>query len=125
MQANRGSIVIVEDDVCLNRAVARLLTVAGFESLGLYSAEALLADTAAIGADCFVLDLDLPGMSGLELLQGLRSAGITRPVIFITAHDDLQRSRAARAGVSCLLKPFSGTALLHAVNAALAASDPH
>lgn len=121
--ANRGSIVVVEDDTALNCAVARLLRIAGFESLGLDSAERLLADDSALGADCFVFDLHLPGISGLELHHRLDAAGIERPVIFITAHDDSQTRQAARIGASCLLKPFTGKALIQAVDAALMAAE--
>lgn len=123
MQASRGSVVIVEDDTGLNHAVARLLRIAGFESTGFDSAEHFLANAHALNVDCFVFDLHLPGMSGLELQQRLDEQGIARPVIFITAHDDLQTRQAAGIGISCLLKPFTGKALLQAVDAALTMAE--
>jgi FixJ family two-component response regulator len=119
MQACRANVIIVEDDMGLNRAVARLLNIAGFSSRSFDSAEGLLDSDSAPGADCFVFDIHLPGITGVELLDRLDQAGIHRPVIFITAHDDLHTRRAARAGASYLTKPFSGQALIQAIDAAL------
>jgi FixJ family two-component response regulator len=119
MQACRANVIIVEDDMGLNRAVARLLTIAGFSSRSFDSAEGLLDSDSAPGADCFVFDIHLPGITGVELLDRLDQAGIHRPVIFITAHDDLHTRSAARAGASYLTKPFSGQALIQAIDAAL------
>lgn len=123
MQACRANVIIVEDDMGLNRAVARLLSIAGFQSRCFDSAEGLLASEStlesALGADCFVFDIHLPGITGVELLEKLDAAGIHRPVIFITAHDDLHTRHAARAGASYLTKPFTGQALIQAIDAAL------
>lgn len=123
MQAGRGNIAVVEDDVGLNHAIARLLRIAGFESSSFASAEQLLASDSVLRADCFVLDIHLPGISGLDLHRRLDDSGIVRPVIFITAHDDFQTRRAERVGVSCLTKPFTGRALIQAIDAALMNAD--
>ncbi|WP_116813381.1 response regulator transcription factor [Steroidobacter cummioxidans] len=114
-----ATVIIVEDDIGLNRAVARLLSIAGFHSRSFDSAEKLLESDAAPGADCFVFDIHLPGMTGVELLERLDAADIHRPVIFITAHDDLHTRHVARAGASYLTKPFTGQALIQAIDAAL------
>lgn len=119
MPACRANVIIVEDDLGLNRAVARLLNIAGFRSCSFDSAEGLLESDSAPGADCFVFDIHLPGITGVELLDRLDEAGIHRPVIFITAHDDLHTRHAARGGASYLTKPFSGQALIQAIDAAL------
>lgn len=123
MQLCRANVIIVEDDLGLNRAVARLLGIAGFHSRSFDSAEGLLASEStlqsAVGADCFVFDIHLPGITGVELLEKLGAVGIHRPVIFITAHDDSHTRYAARAGASYLTKPFTGQALIQAIDAAL------
>jgi FixJ family two-component response regulator len=124
MQVCRAKVIIVEDDMGLNRAVARLLSIAGFQSRSFDSAEGLLASESATGADCFVFDIHLPGITGVELQERLDDAGIHRPVIFITAHDDLHTRHSARAGASYLTKPFSGQALIQAIDAALTAPTP-
>lgn len=113
------NVIIVEDDPSLNRAVMRLLSIAGFQSRCFDSAEGLLASEVAVSADCFVFDIQLPGITGVELQQQLGSAGIHRPVIFITAHDELHSHYAASAGASYLSKPFTGKALIRAIDAAL------
>src|SRR5262245_11967495 len=119
MQVCRANVIIVEDDMGLNRAVARLLTIAGFCSSSFDSAERLLESDSAPGADCFVFDIHLPGITGVVLLDRLYEAGIQRPVIFITAHDDAHTRHSARAGASYLTKPFTGQALIQAIDAAL------
>jgi FixJ family two-component response regulator len=120
MQVCRANVIIVEDDMGLNRAVARLLNIAGFRSSSFDSAEHLLQSASAPAADCFVFDIHLPGITGVELLERLDQAGIHRPVIFITAHDDAHTRYTARAGASYLTKPFTGQALIQAIDAALA-----
>ena len=120
MQACRANVIIVEDDMGVSRAVARLLNIAGFRSSSFNSAEGLLQSDSAPAADCFVFDIHLPGLTGVELLDRLDRAGIHRPVIFITAHDDAYTRHAARGGTSYLTKPFTGQALIQAIDAALA-----
>jgi FixJ family two-component response regulator len=119
MHENRGKIVIVEDDAGLNRAVVRLLQAAGFQSFSFESAEGLLASNVASFADCFVLDVHLPGISGVELRAKLGDAGIARPVIFITAHDDPETRKSTHNAASCLTKPFTGRTLIQAIDTAM------
>ena len=119
MRDNRGNIVIVEDDAGLNRAVVRLLQAAGFQSFSFDSAEGLLASNVATFADCFIFDVHLPGISGVELRTKLKDTGLSRPVIFITAHDDPETRSSTRDASMCLTKPFTGRALIQAIDSAL------
>jgi FixJ family two-component response regulator len=122
MRESRGNIVVVEDDDGLNRAVVRLLLAAGFQPFSFDSAEGLLASNVATFADCFVLDVHLPGISGTELRAKLVDTGISKPVIFISAHDDNQTRQLTSNAASCLTKPFTGRTLIQAIDAALAAA---
>jgi two-component system response regulator FixJ len=125
MQEHRGTIVVVEDDSSLNQAVGRLFEAAGFRARLFASAEAVLADGALHEADCFVLDVHLPGLSGFELCSHLRCNGIRAPLILITAHDDPMHQRTAREiGIAAYLtKPFGSAALVNAVVCAMAAAE--
>jgi FixJ family two-component response regulator len=83
----------------------------------------LLADQGAVHtADCLVLDIHLPDMTGFELHRKLAAAGASAPVIVITAHDDAMHRRAAREIGACayLMKPFSSHSLIEAVSRAVA-----
>jgi FixJ family two-component response regulator len=116
------TIAIVEDDASLILAVSRLLEAAGFETRCFQSADAALADAEAGKADCLLLDVYLPEMTGFELQRRLAAAGSTTPVVVITAHDDPMHLRAARDIGACayLVKPFSSMSLLDAVRRATA-----
>lgn len=81
-------VAVVDDDESICRSFSRLLRVAGFQPVSYVSAEALLRDTKRPRFDCLVLDIQLGGMSGLELSRRLAAVRDTTPVIFITAHDD-------------------------------------
>jgi FixJ family two-component response regulator len=121
MSDARRTIVVVDDDAQMGQAVERLLSAAGFRATTFRSAEALLADEAAMRADCFVLDIHLPGISGFELQQRIVRRGTAAPVIFITAYDDpASRAHAQAAGaVALFAKPFGGRPLLAAIAGAL------
>jgi FixJ family two-component response regulator len=111
---------VVEDDANMSQAIERILRAGGFEPVLFASAEAALEDNAAT-ADCLVVDIHLPGMSGFELCRRLAQCGSEAPVIFVTAHDEpALRDESERLGASnFLLKPFSGRMLLDAVAQAL------
>src|SRR5215470_13583661 len=80
-------VAVVDDDDGLRRGLARLLKAAGYKPLLFASAEALLADDqTASRAACLVLDVQLPGLSGLDLQRILAQAESTLPIVFITAH---------------------------------------
>jgi FixJ family two-component response regulator len=112
-----STILIVEDDSSVNLAVCRLLEAAGFTARPFTSAGALLADRDAQRADCLVLDVHLPDMTGFDLQRRLAASGFKAPVVVITAHDDPMHRRAAReiGAYAYLTKPFSSLALVEAV----------
>ena len=114
-------IVVVEDDASMSQAIERILRVGGFAVVMFASAEAALDADATTTADCLVLDIRLPGMSGFELYRQLVLSGGQPPAIFITAHDEPAiRDESDRIGArSYLAKPFSGRTLLDAVTQAL------
>lgn len=110
------TIVIVEDDAGMNKAIERLLRAAGFQPVTFASAEELLQTNAVDSAACLVMDIHLPGISGLELTQLLATSGRAKPVIFITGQDTASlRDEARRFGGDYFCKPFDGKALLEAV----------
>ena len=113
---------IVDDDESLRRSVKNLLTSVGFQVETFASAEAFLQSAHRADTRCVVLDLRMPGMSGLDLLVHLAATGSPIPVVILTAHsDDEARRRTLQAGaVAFLGKPFHGEALLGAVRRALA-----
>ena len=114
-------IAIVDDDASIREALQSLLRSVGWRAAGFASAEDFLQSGQGQTTACLLLDVRLPGMSGLELQRQLATAHDPLPIIFITAHgDEATRARALRAGaVAFLAKPFSDEVLLRAVQAAL------
>jgi FixJ family two-component response regulator len=114
------SIVLVEDDPGMRKAIERLLRAAGFQPVSFTSAEELLQTKAADSAACLLLDIHLPGLSGLELGQRLLTSGSAKPLIFITGQDDPSlRDEAQRLGCAYFRKPFEGKALLEVIRRAI------
>lgn len=118
MVKHHGNIVIVEDDAGLRAALQRLLQTVGFEVVAFATGSDALKDASIATADCLVLDLYLPDMTGFELHRRLGEAGRVPPVVMITAHDDAQNRRQARdvGATTYLTKPFLGHALVDAVS---------
>lgn len=114
-------VAVVEDDDGMNYAIERLLYAAGFCALTFSSSEDFLESGQAHNAACLILDVCLPGLSGVELRRKLKLCGIAPPVIFITAHDDLSIKAKAQQDGNCtyLTKPFHGRSLLSALDEAL------
>jgi FixJ family two-component response regulator len=81
-------IAIVEDDESLCRSLARLLQASGYQSVTYHSAEVFLGDAKQPVFDCLVVDIQLGGMSGLELGERLARNGSNIPLIFLTAHEN-------------------------------------
>jgi FixJ family two-component response regulator len=108
---------VVEDDPAMGEALGRLLLAAGFSVSRFPSAEALLESGAAKDSGCLVVDIHLPGISGLELRRRLVESGSRARVIFITANEDDQiREAAIRSGADAFfIKPFAGRALINAL----------
>lgn len=101
----------------MRKAIERLLRAAGFQAVLFSSAEEALGTDLVNSAACLVVDVHLPGLSGFELRQKLVDSGRDRPVIFITAHDEIAtRQEAQRLGcIGYFRKPFEGKALLDAI----------
>ena len=115
-----NAVVLVEDDDGLRRALERFLETAGFTVESFASAEGLLAGQTTSRVLCFVLDIHLPGMTGIELQRRLASMGMNAPVVFITARDSPSLRRSiALSGRDCLIKPFASEALVAAINRAV------
>ncbi|MDM0012180.1 response regulator [Variovorax sp. J22P168] len=92
------NIAVVDDDESLCRSLGRLLRASGMQPVSYGSAESFLADSQHAHFDCLVLDIELGGMSGLELARLLNEQGSVVPFLFITAHDD-EASRAMAMGL--------------------------
>ncbi|MBB4440666.1 MULTISPECIES: response regulator transcription factor [Rhizobium] len=121
MENLRRTVAIVDDDASLRRSLGRLINAHDFLAEEYASAEAFLARDPQTAIDCLVLDIDLGGMSGIDLQRRLKAEGIILPVIIITALEaGSVKAEAEKAGcVAYLQKQFSGTALIAAVNKAL------
>ena len=118
-------IYIIDDDPSVRRGLGRLLKAAGFSVRAYASGKEFLDHEKAIEKDCIILDVQMPGMNGLELQQLLRDDDLHVPVIFITGHhDDKARIAARRAGaVGFFHKPFDDQALIDTIEFALKKSD--
>ena len=106
--------LLVEDDEGLRAALVRVLSARRFETKAFASAEAALADRDLDWPDCLVVDLNLPALSGLDLVERLRQRGVTAPAVAISANDEARvRDEVRRRGVEHFLaKPFLGSALI-------------
>lgn len=127
MIAGDCGIIVVDDDAGMSRAISRMLTISGWSSTSFVSAEELLGSPALQSASLLIVDIQLPGISGLELHERLMDTRIPPPVIFITGQDcPSLRERAMRAGaVAYLIKPFPGQELIDAVRRLLDQSGDH
>jgi FixJ family two-component response regulator len=114
---DKSLVVVVDDDDAVREALSDVLREFGFAVEAFASAEAFLSFAGMEQTDCLVLDIAMPGMTGLELDRELKRRGVPIPVVFITAHaDSTLRPRVLAAGaVECLFKPFTEDALLDAV----------
>lgn len=115
------TVAVVEDDSSMRRSVQRLLNAHGFAVEEFPSAEAFLGRDPGSRVACVVLDIDLPGMSGLELRSRLKAACSALPIIFITAIDDdaVKRAAVQLGCVAFLRKPFPAKSLIDPVRNAL------
>lgn len=112
---------VVDDDSSFRTAVTRLLRAAKYEVLGYASASEFLESASCTAPGCILLDLRMPGASGLDLQQSLAAMEERLPIIFLTGHGDIPASvRAIKAGaVDFLTKPVRREALLGAVQNAI------
>jgi FixJ family two-component response regulator len=114
-------ISIVDDDEAIRRSLDNLVRSAGLRACGFSSAEAFLESNQLSETDCLILDVRIPGMSGLELQRRLAATNSDVPIIFMTAHESgNQRAQALETGaVAFLNKPFDEGDLLSAIDTAL------
>ena len=115
-------VFVVDDDPHVRASIQGLLKSAGLRSECFETAEQFLQRQPPDRPSCLIVDVSLPGISGLDFQQELKKAGLQIPIVFITAHGDIQMSvRAMKSGaVEFLTKPFEVNDLLGAVQQALA-----
>jgi len=112
---------VVDDDESVRESLPDLLRQFGFAVQAFSSAEEFLSSDFVGRTKCLVLDVAMPGMSGPDLQRELMNRRQEIPIVFITAHggETVRPRLIGKGAVECLSKPFSDTALLEAVNAAL------
>lgn len=125
MTSSGRSVFIVDDDASFRKGVVRLLRSNGVASESFGSAEDFLGCGLADRAGCIVLDVHMPGLSGLDLQQELARLDCTMPVVFLTGRGDIPMSvQAMKAGAADFLtKPVDEEALLAAIRRALASNE--
>ena len=118
---NSSTVFVIDDDPSVRRAIQGLLKSVGLRCEAFGNPQEFLAKRAADGPSCLVLDVRLPGLSGLDFQHQLADAGVQIPIIFITAHGNIPMSvKAMKSGaVEFLTKPFDDQELVDAVQQAL------
>jgi FixJ family two-component response regulator len=119
----RPLLSVVDDDESVRESLPDLLREFGFAVRAFSSAQEFLSSDYLDATRCLILDVAMPGMSGLDLQQELKRRGKQIPIIFITGQkeEDIQKQAFREGAVKFLYKPFSDSALLEAVGAALPA----
>ena len=120
----RPTVFLVDDDESLRRALERLLCAKGYRVAAFSSSEEFLKETVDVQVACLLLDLQLPGLSGLELQNALLQRDVFIPIIFISGHATIPTAiRAIKSGaVGFLTKPFTENELLAEIENALVTS---
>jgi FixJ family two-component response regulator len=121
-RAGAPKVYVIDDDVSVREAIKGLLKSAGLRSECFETAESYLRAEPSTGPSCLILDVSLPGVSGMEFQRQLHELGRRIPIIFVTGYGDIPMSvKAMKLGaVEFLTKPFSDQDLLDAVRQALA-----
>jgi FixJ family two-component response regulator len=119
--ADTPTVFIIDDDASVRLAIQGLLKSVGLRSQGFANPREFLSRRVSDGPSCLVLDVRLPGLSGLDFQRQLAEAGVQIPIIFITGHGDIPMSvKAMKSGaVEFLTKPFRDEDLLDAIRQAL------
>jgi FixJ family two-component response regulator len=127
MEPGKPTVCIIDDDTSVRKALQRLIRAAGHQVEAFSSAAAYLEAAPPMAPACLVLDVRMPGMSGLELQQRLEGTPSQFPIVFITGHGDEDvRSQAMASGaVEVLDKPLDEKVLLAAIERALDRSRLH
>jgi FixJ family two-component response regulator len=122
MMANGALVFVVDDDDSVRKSLSRVVTAAGYAVEAFASVQDFLARPPATVPCCLVLDVRMPGVTGLDLQKTLAEAAHHIPIVFVTGHGDISMSVTALKGgaVDFLTKPFDKKALLDAVARALA-----
>lgn len=123
----QGIVHIVDDNVAVRQALAFLMRSAQLDARVYASAEVFLDEYTPSTADCLLLDVRMPGMSGMELHKVLNQQGIKPPIIFITGHGDVSMAVDAMqmGAVDFIEKPFDNEVLLEKINRVLMQSDKY
>jgi RNA polymerase sigma factor (sigma-70 family) len=121
MSARGATVLIVDDDPSVRKSLTRLLVSAGYRVHAFASAQEFLSRTPSTGPCCLVLDVRMPGLTGLDLQQVLAGAHHRPAIVFVTGHGDVATGvEAMKAGaVDFLTKPFAANDLLDAIQRAL------
>ena len=121
MPKSQPLISVVDDDEAMREALRLLMKSLGYTAEAFASAEDFLSSRQIPGTSCLIADVQMPGMTGLELYHHLVAAGKTIPTILITAYpDDSMRERALGDGVVCYLsKPFDENDLLACIRSSI------
>ena len=117
----KPTVFVIDDDASVRKGISRLLASMGFRSEAFGSAEEFLARERYEGVGCIVLDVRMPGLTGMDLQEELTKVGCFLPIIFITGHGDIPMSVQAmkRGAADFLPKPFDDEELLQAIEKAI------
>jgi len=121
MIALNPTVFVIDDDASIRKSLSRLLRSAGYTTETFVSAEELLGREHFNGIGCLLLDVQMPGLSGMDLQDELNKADYHMPIIFITGHGDIPMSVEAmkKGAVDFLTKPFDDKELLQAIGNAI------
>ena len=121
MNSSLPQVMVIDDDASVRRSVIRLLETVGYAVASFSSASSYLESPAPASVACLVLDVQMPGMSGVELQRALAERGLGEQIIFVTGHGDVPMCAEAmkNGAVDFLQKPFTEDALLDAVARAI------
>jgi FixJ family two-component response regulator len=124
--AKAPTVAVVDDDDAVRDALSNHLSSLGLTVATFASAEAFLASPACADAACLIADIQMPGMSGLDLQRHLAGSGNRIPVILITAfpRDHLRQQAEAEGAFGFLAKPFDGRLMIDCIERALAGREP-
>jgi FixJ family two-component response regulator len=116
------AISIIDDDISVRIAISRLVRSLGYAAHAYASADEFLKSQHVNDTWCVIADVQMPGMTGIELQEALKVQGHSLPIIFVTAFpEETIRARALRDGAVCFLsKPFDGSVLIGCIDSALA-----
>jgi two-component system, chemotaxis family, CheB/CheR fusion protein len=125
VEKSTATVILVDDDISVRRALRRQLQILGFSVLDFQSAAEFLTSEFPTGDACLLLDVYMPGMTGIELCRSLAASGRHLPTILISGRDDQQTRQMMRKAkpIASLLKPFDEKKLLSAIRKALPRSS--